>query len=169
MKIRFIGFILMAIVGFFLLSTTYPKAYMAHPFIGKNVVDVMLENAQSQQVSLKSMLKDKKSIIVFWTTWCPYCRTTIKDLVQRREDFQQNQVQIVLINIAENKNKVLSLLKDLGVEQSFTILFDVEQVASEKYEVQGIPTILFVTQEGIVSHLDGRVPAEYMNILSKKY
>lgn len=166
-KSFFIFMVLLMGCGLFVIPQS--RAYTMHPLMNQQMKEVALEDQQSQAISLKTVVAQKKSIVVFWTTWCPHCRSTIKDLVKKEKNLQGNQIQVVLVNISENKNKVLNFLKEAGVTDSFIVLFDATQEAALAYRVQGIPVMFFMTEEGRIAHIDGRLPAQYQEIFSKKH
>ena len=68
--------------------------------------DFRLIDTKGELVDLASF-KDKKSLILlFWTTWCPYCRRAMRDLNQEYAQLESLDIEVLAINIMERASRI---------------------------------------------------------------
>ena len=63
---------------------------MENENVGQPVQDFLLDTTNSKDVNFNEFRNDNKAIIFFWATWCPHCRTALKDLNERKDDFEKS-------------------------------------------------------------------------------
>ncbi len=116
-----------------------------------------------EDVSREDIESADKAILLFWTTWCPYCRTAVKEFSQMCEDLQGQGFQLYMVNMGEKPIVVRKFLQDKGVKCQ--VVLDEETVFGSQYRILGIPTYIFI-QEGKVLGRTGYINKE---ILEKIY
>jgi peroxiredoxin len=126
--------------------------------------DIVLNDLQSQPANLSS-LAGKPTVLFFWTTWCPYCRTELKDLNKMRPQMEKEGVVVFAVNVGEPVYKVTNFLKNYAL--SIRVLLDKEAQAAENYGIRGVPTYIFINKNGQVISTEHRLPDNYMEILSR--
>jgi peroxiredoxin len=134
-----------------------------HPLGGKKAPEAVLQDVEGRPQQLGSLIKDKKAVLFFWATWCPHCRTQIKDLNARKEEMAKENIILVLIDIGEPASKVASFMKSQGVD--LPVFFDTEGIAAETYGVFGIPTMFFIGADGVVRNGYNGFPDNYKELL----
>ncbi|MDD5409372.1 MAG: TlpA disulfide reductase family protein, partial [Candidatus Omnitrophica bacterium] len=102
-------------------------------------------------------------VLFFWTTWCPYCRTELKELNKLYPQMEKEGIAVFAVNVGEESYKVVRFLKDHPV--SIRVLLDRDTRAAENYEINGVPTYIFMNKSGKVISLEHRLPADYKNLL----
>jgi peroxiredoxin len=113
-----------------------------------SVYEFKLNNLKGGEVSLSSY-KDKKAVlIIFWTTWCPYCRDALKSLQADLQSIESMGVELLAINVAEPKNKVIKFAESLKL--SFQVLLDQDSSVADRYDLLGVPTYVIVNKSGQV-------------------
>lgn len=90
-------------------------------------------------VELAQVSADKPQIILFWATWCPYCKALMPHIQSVRLEYG-NEVGVLAVNIKED-GEPASYIEDAGFD--FTLLLDGDAVADE-YEIIGTPGVIIV-------------------------
>ena len=112
---------------------------------GQQAPDFTLQTLEGEEVSL-SDYRGKKVMINFWATWCPPCRAEMPDM----EKFYQNEdIVILAVNLTETESglKEVQQFRD-EFNLSFPILLDKKVEVANKYEINPVPTSVFVDEDG---------------------
>lgn len=115
---------------------------------GQQAPDFKLQTLSGEEVSL-SDYQGEKVMINFWATWCPPCRAEMPDM----EEFSQNEdVQVLAINLTETESGVEGV-RDFAEEfgLTFPILLDKDVAVANEYQINPVPTSIFVDKEGKIS------------------
>lgn len=133
------------------------------PLVGKKAPDFTLERISGQPGSLDAMISGKKAILFFFATWCPHCRSQMKDMAARKAEFDNEKIVLVLVDIAESKDTVAAFLKSYGMDNDAFI--DTDSFISETYGVVGVPMLVFIGADGKVRFVEYGLPDDYQEIL----
>ena len=95
-------------------------------------------------VSFPGAANNKPSIILFWATWCPYCKALMPLLEEVRKEFSDAGVEVFALNAWEDGDPVERIRED-GFR--FRLLLDADPVA-DAYGVRGSPGLFVVDREG---------------------
>ena len=105
----------------------------------------------------------------FWASWCGPCREEMPAIQQMTETFNNDKIEFVLINTAENEDTIFSFLGEIGMDMNS--LMDADGLVTEKYKPRGLPTTILIDPNGNVQYqaIGGREwhNAEYINFLRK--
>lgn len=134
-------------------------------FSSASAQDITVKDLKGNTVSIDSY-KGNPAILFFWTTWCPYCRKEIKELNKIYDQAKKEGTNIIGVNIGESTYKVQRFFKDYALK--LTMLLDKDGLLSDKYEVIGVPTYIFLDKEGKVTSTEHSLPAYYKNLLFKE-
>ena len=126
--------------------------------------DVILNDLQSKPANI-SAVTGKPSILFFWTTWCPYCRSELKELNRMRAQIEKDGVDIFAVNVGEEGAKVGDFINKYAL--NMRVLLDRDGRAAQNYAVRGVPTYIFINRYGQVTATEHRLPDNYMDILSQ--
>jgi len=110
--------------------------------------DFKLKDISGKEVKLSDYKGKKAVLLVFWATWCVYCRQEIPELIALQEQCKSKNLEILGINIQEEAGKVKPFLEKSKV--NYTILLDIKGEVARAYEVKGIPMNILVDQKGNV-------------------
>ena len=114
----------------------------APAWIGKNV--------HGQSVSFPEVTGGKPAVVVFWATWCAYCKAFMPYLEAIQKDYAADGVQIVAINALERgRGDPRAYLHSLGAPM--VGILEGDDIAAA-YEVQFIPGLMVVDDAGMVSY-----------------
>lgn len=99
-------------------------------------------------VSFPAVIDGKPTIMVFWATWCPYCRAFMPNLGEIQRDYG-SKINIVAINAKERgAGDPKAYVEALG----FPVIgvADGDMIAAS-YDVNYIPGLMIVDGKGILA------------------
>ena len=86
----------------------------------------------------------------FWASWCGPCREEMPSIQKLAEAFNDQDLQIILINTAEDEDTIFSFLGDIGMDMDS--LMDRDGLVTEKFKPRGLPTTILIDREGKVQY-----------------
>ncbi|MEE9297304.1 MAG: redoxin family protein [Phycisphaerae bacterium] len=129
---------------------------------GKPVPDATFKTADGKKVATAEM-KDDATLMMFYTSWCGFCKRTLPKLDALKKEYEGKSVNIVGVNMdslkedgatgkrARTKKSVTDQWKDLG--GSLTQLFDSNKDGLNKFKVQSFPTMFLLGKTGKVERV----------------
>lgn len=158
--------------GIFLTLGTKPGLAMdpmikqVNPLIGAKAPAFTLPDLNAKDYRLDELRADKNTILFFWATWCPHCRTQLKEIQANQEKFISKNVQIVLIDSGERKEQVTKYLNQLGV--TLNVYLDLDGRVSDQYQIIGLPTFIFINQQGVITAVEHHLPGNFSDYFNRK-
>ena len=73
--------------------------------IGKTAPDFTATNLRGKQIKL-SAIKAKKTILVFWASWCPHCDEILPELKNYYDPLNTGQLEIIAVSVDKEKTDV---------------------------------------------------------------
>ena len=98
---------------------------------------------------------ERPTIILFWATWCPYCKALMPHL-QSIIDEYGGQVQVLAFNFRDDDDPA-AYLEERGYD--FRLILHSEKVA-DSWGVKGTPGLFLADQSGRVVFSRGAIPKE---------
>jgi len=132
-----------------MLATVLPSSLIALELDGP-APDFTLRSNQDKNIRLAD-LRGQVVMINFWATWCGPCLQEMPLLDELYKKYEAAGFTLLGVNVEDDSSKAEGMLEQLGV--SFPILFDVENIASELYEVDAMPSSVFVDRDGNFRHV----------------
>jgi len=120
--------------------------------------DFELESTDGERVSLSG--GGGKTLVNFWATWCPPCRTELADFARNAEEFKRAGVRVLAVSVDEpaEREAVRAFAADQGVP--FPVLFADDQTVNAYTVLQhglfdrrrdlAIPTSFLIDEAGDV-------------------
>jgi thiol-disulfide isomerase/thioredoxin len=100
-------------------------------------------------VEFPSATLGKPTIMVFWATWCPYCKAFMPFLSQIQKDYGTEKINVVVINHKE---------RGIGDPAAYVENLDFPVIAIKDgdsiggaYSVDFIPGLMIIDSEGIIA------------------
>ncbi|MBF0489765.1 MAG: TlpA family protein disulfide reductase [Candidatus Omnitrophica bacterium] len=136
-----------------------PSQEVANVLVGKPAPEFKLGNTAGVTQTLTQARDGKRSVMIFWATWCPNCREELDALKGRLDQIKKDGVLILLVNAGETKEEASSYLKRQKIP--LESLVDDDNTVSGQYSVVGIPTLIFMDEKGVIRAVEHRFPADY--------
>lgn len=95
-----------------------------------------------------SQFKGQVVMINFWASWCVPCRKEMPLLENIYNKYKSLGFTLIGVNVEPDQKDAESFLKQTPV--SFPVLFDAKSQVSGLYNVQGMPTTVFIDRKGHV-------------------
>jgi peroxiredoxin len=159
----FLKIMVVAVLLTAVLKSCSPFSQETHPLTGQPAVDFTLSTLSGQEQNMAAYRNGRPAIIFFWATWCPHCRTQLKELAQQRSDIEGKGIKLILVDVGESLQEVKDYVQAQGIS-SDVFLDEASQVA-EEYRIVGVPTFFFVDQDGMVTDVRNYLPQGYQEIL----
>ena len=123
-----------------------------------------LPSRAGDTVSLEK-LKGQVVMINFWASWCGPCRTEMPLLDQMYKRYSPLGFTLIGVNVEPDSKEAEKLLASVPV--TFPVLFDKESKISKLYDVEAMPSSVFIDRKGNVRYLHKGYKAgdegEYLN------
>jgi thiol-disulfide isomerase/thioredoxin len=119
-------------------------------------------NLADRKAITQQNLLGKVTILEFWATWCPACRSAIPRLNQWAKT--QKNIQIIAVT-DEKEELVREFLKTEKID--YTVAIDSQQKLQTELQVGSIPTFLLIDSKGVVRDLSLGA-GDYLEALIKK-
>ncbi|MDN4502057.1 TlpA disulfide reductase family protein [Alteromonadaceae bacterium BrNp21-10] len=107
--------------------------------------DFTLKSSTGDNLRLQE-LRGNIVLINFWASWCGPCRTELPYLDDLYLEFKDLGFTVLAVNIDEDSSKAAVLLNDMPV--SFPVVYDPDGTVSKLYDVQAMPTTVFIDRNG---------------------
>jgi peroxiredoxin len=117
--------------------------------MGKQAPDFQLSNLNGQTVSL-SDFKGRKVVIGFWASWCGPCRVEMPMLVKFYRTTHKEDSKFEILAISTDTDPSAAELAAHHDKMPFPVLMDSSQKTAKAYQVEAIPTLLLVNEQGKV-------------------
>lgn len=102
-----------------------------------------------QPVMFPGVLEGRPAVVVFWATWCSYCKAFMPYLEGIQADYADAGVKIIAINAKEDGAQDPKAYADrLGFP--VVVVGDGDPIA-EAYDVEFIPGLMIVGGDGVVA------------------
>lgn len=145
--------------------------------VGESIPEATLLDAYGKQISLKSIVKNKPTVLVFYRGgWCPYCNTQLGGLAEVEQEVLSLGYQIIAVSPDKYQNlkptmdsnavgytlyadSDATLIKAVGIgyqTPEASKAFIVKKTSMEATNILPVPTVM-------VLNTDGDILFEYIN------
>jgi len=105
--------------------------------------DFTLESVSGESITLSDVTAEQPVILLFWATWCPYCKALMPHIHSIRLE-HGDKVRVVAVHFRDDKGDPAAFIRNAGYD--FTVLRDGNDVA-KKFDVWGTPGLLLIDQD----------------------
>ncbi len=100
------------------------------------------------EVDFPAVLNGKPAVLVFWATWCPYCKAFMPYAAKIQADYADQDVQIITFNAKERgRGNPAAYVRSLGFP--LLAIKDADLIG-DAYDIAFIPGLLVVDGTGQV-------------------
>ncbi|HRT62360.1 MAG TPA: TlpA disulfide reductase family protein [Syntrophales bacterium] len=144
-------------------DSTKPKKFdIREKSIENRAPDFVLKDLKGADVRL-SDYKNRPVLLVFSTTWCRYCRDEIPHIKKLHASYGRKNLEIINIFVQETAGKVAAFAEKH--ELPYRVVLDADGQVADRYDVKGVPTIVFIDREGrIVCHACRSIDTVLMDV-----
>jgi thiol-disulfide isomerase/thioredoxin len=140
-----------------LILTLFPLVQSAN----KTVPSFSLPDLENNVQEYENIKGSKLTVIDFWATWCKPCVHAIPKLNELYQDFDNQSVQFIGINVdgPRNLSKVKPFVNALNVE--YPMLLDTDQDIMQQLNVSALPTLLIADENDKIVYIhEGYQPGD---------
>jgi thiol-disulfide isomerase/thioredoxin len=103
-----------------------------------------------QAVEFPALLAGKPTVVVFWATWCNYCKALMPYLERIQDDYGTGQINLLTINAKEDgSGDPAEYIAGLSVD---TIAVANGDAIADAYGVEFIPGLMVIAPDGTVAY-----------------
>lgn len=125
--------------------------------------DFNFKDAKGSEMSL-SDLKGNNILLVFWATWCGYCKKELPDLKNFVEKYG-DEIIVLAISNQEPKETIQEYITQEKI--NFPVLIDGSGEIWNRYLVRGTPSHFLIDKEGrVVAAIPGYATKENLDALA---
>jgi len=119
---------------------------------GEEVASFALPDMSDEPIELSNIIKENRyTWINFWASWCGPCREEMPMMSELYNEFADQGLAIVAVNVKENTETIQNYLDQYPVP--FTVLRDSTGEITQSYNVEALPTSLLVDSKGVVQRI----------------
>ncbi len=127
-------------------ATAFLILILVSPVSGAELApDWRLATGDGSSIRLSQEVKEQPVVLLFWATWCPYCKALMPHIQSMRLEYG-DKVKILAIQINDKKDAV-AFIDDAGYD--FTVFPHGDDVA-ELYEIHGTPGVILVDEDQLM-------------------
>lgn len=157
---------LISFLSFRNLPAQHSAQYKTDVEVKSVAPDFTLPNLNQKQVSLGNYKNKKPVIVLFWTTWCPYCQKALKDLSAMYPSIKKDGFELLAIDVGESELKAKKFIERNSIV--FPVLLDERAETADSYGILGVPTYFIIDKEGIVRFKQNYFPKDkYKQIIAE--
>lgn len=109
-------------------------------------------------------LRDQPAVLVFWAAWCPFCKEEAPHINKLAAEYEARGVRVFGIDVQDSQARTEWGIKDFGIR--YSVVRDADGETARNYNVEGIPTVIFIDRKGVVRYIGNRVANDYTERLN---
>ncbi|WP_342663184.1 TlpA disulfide reductase family protein [Paenibacillus assamensis] len=117
---------------------------------GNLAPDFELKTLEGESIKL-SDYRGKKVILNMWATWCPPCRVEMPDMQKIYDNYKDENVTILAVNMTQtekNVDNIPTFLDEMGI--TFPVALDPKGEIALIYQSYMLPTSYVIDSNGII-------------------
>ena len=136
--------------------------------IGQPFIDIAQPNADGEQVSLESVVRNpanKYVLLDFWASWCGPCMGEVPHLKKTYDEFRKKGFEIYGVSFDEDRGDWLGAVEQNGMNWlHVSEVKGFDNQAAKDYAIQGIPSNFLIDGQGTIVARNLRGEALYEKI-----
>jgi len=143
---------------YFVFSGATDLAYAQEAGIADKEINFSLFDLEGSMITLSEFREENPAILLFWTTWCPFCIQELDYLTGIYGSLSSDNIRVLAINIQESESKVSRFLQRKPLP--FKVVLDSEASAAYSHRLIGVPTYVLIDKKGNIVFQDNYFPRE---------
>ena len=108
--------------------------------------DWTLQTQSGDTLTLSEVTAEQPVIVLFWATWCPYCKALMPHLQSIRLEYG-DEIRVLAIHFRNDKGDPAAFIENAGYD--FTLLPDGDEIAKLN-GVWATPAVLLIDQDRVI-------------------
>ncbi|MDI7743461.1 thiol-disulfide oxidoreductase ResA [Lysinibacillus fusiformis] len=148
--IRLLLLIIMFSAIAFTIYSSFNKGKNEVLQVGDYALDFVLVDMNGEEHRL-SEYKGQGVLLNFWGTWCKPCEREFPIVDKYYQEYQDEGLQVLAVNIAESNFVVQNYIDRKGL--TFPVLIDESKSVMNAYNIKPLPTTFFINPEGKIEKI----------------
>lgn len=128
-----------------------PRVQAASPEVGQQAPAFSGHGVNATRLRFDPDQRDKPALILFWATWCPYCKALMPALQSLLDEVGQQRLDVYAVDVFEDGQ--LDPAAELKARhQAFTLVLAGDAIAAD-YGVLGTPGLFLVGRDGRIQYV----------------
>lgn len=123
-------------------------AARCHAAGGAAAADFRLADLYGNKVRLSDYFGRNPVLLVFGTTWCPYCRKQVPLINDIYSKYRDKGLVVLGVDINEPVDRVMNFTKQYKV--AYPVLLDSDARVSRQYKIVGVPASVLIARDGSI-------------------
>jgi len=132
----------------------------------QNCAEIKLIKTDGTETTL-STFEAENYVVIFWASWCGWCRKEIPTLKKIHQNYDEKKVKIIAVSQDQDKEKLLTFIKKQEIP--YSVYYRNDEFADCLGEFRGIPTTFILDKNfKVIQKFVGYRPYEkFEEILNK--
>jgi peroxiredoxin len=133
--------------------------------IGDKAPSFQAVTLTGQTVSLADVKQSKAMVLVFWSTWCPFCEAAIPEFKDVYAKYAQKGVLFLAINpgVNDSLRKTQLYVEKFGI--SYPVVYEERGSISRSFGINGVPTVIMVDNTETILYSDAVISPDLLKRL----
>jgi cytochrome c biogenesis protein CcmG, thiol:disulfide interchange protein DsbE len=130
-------------------SGTSTAGKIPAPQAGFLAPDFALQTTEGKTIKL-SELRGQPVLVNLWATWCPPCRAEMKTLETVYNDYKDQGLIILAVNMTsqDQPEAILPFVQERSL--TYPILLDAHGEVASAYQMKSLPSSFFINRDGTI-------------------
>lgn len=139
--------VLILILALYLIGSRVPQWWALYQEQGETMSPFFVFDLRTQEKT-EFPISEKKSVLVFWATWCGPCTVELDRIQKAIQDNKLSPEHIHAISLKEDPHLVLDEVQKRGY--TFKVYADPSGESLKSIKVFGTPTLYFVRSDSTI-------------------
>jgi Thiol-disulfide isomerase and thioredoxins len=122
--------------------------------LGQTLIPFKGIDLNGRPYDLQKTIGTKPVVLVFWASWCSACKTEVPKVNQLAEQYRARGIEFLAVNVGYNDSVERARAFVRRTNMTYPTYFDGSSAITQKYRVQGVPTIIIADKLGIIRFLN---------------
>ncbi len=95
----------------------------------------------------------KVVLLDFWASWCVPCKKSMPFLIEYYNNNKDTNFIILAVNVDTDNDNFKNFRSKMEQDFPFTVILDNENKIIKKYNIEAMPTTLFINKKGIIKSI----------------
>lgn len=148
-RILIVSVLALALIGIFLVSPNW-----AAVGVGDKAPDFQLGSVDGKSTIKLTDYTSKPTVLVFWVSWCPHCRTELPVMQKIYTDLQSKGLNVVGVTADQSAKDAMSAMTSSNVTFPVALGGTKEgQAVFNNYGIKGVPAVYVIDKDGTIKNV----------------